>query len=309
MLIFKAKIITLKKYGYINYQGLLYLIFKLIIFNRYLSYCVDGGLLNGQFNLVDILKNYENSDNPSELIVVINFLLHLTPEKGDIEREFYEDNSEKKFTYSLIHDKIKKIYSTPHIFNEKVMKVLIENDFFSNEFKRISNTTNEPPLAYAEFLIHLMSISKSSSLKASICRHIISYQSELKKVKKDNKEKNEDEYMKTVFKTLNKPLIEMYKSSNRTLATLASVALLNICWNSKDLKYLMVFEGVTKVALDYLSTKDESLLRYSLQLVLSLCSVFQNMENFLKLGLMPKLLNLVEGSKIPDTTTSPKVYL
>ena len=71
----------------------------------------------------------------------------------------------------------------------------------------------------------------------------------------------------------------------------------------------MVFEGVSKVALDYLSTRDESLLRYSLQLVLSLCSVFQNIENFLKLGLIGKLMALIDGTRIPETASSPKVEL
>ena len=111
--------------------------------------------------------------------------------------------------------------------------MLIENDFFSTEFKKIYSKSNESPQAYADFLVHLLSVSKSSALKASICRHLISYQAEIKKQEKD---KNEDEYMKIVFKTLCKPLIDMYKSKNKTLATLACVALLNICWNSKDLK-------------------------------------------------------------------------
>ena len=276
--------------------------------SRYLAYCVDGGLLNGQFSLSDILHHYHNfgtnSVNSGNLLKVINFLLHLTTEKKDeIDTEFFQVAEGTKLEVSNILNKMKKINSGNYIYNEKVMKTLIENDFFFNEFKRMSESTNDPPQLYADVLIQLLVNAKSSALKCSICRHLISFQADLK-----NKDKEgEDDYMKTVFKTLNKPLIEMYKSPNRTLATLAAVALLNICWNSKEIKFLIVFDGGGNVALHNLTSRDETLLRYSLQLVMSLCSIYQNIENFIKNGLIEKLLSILGGTKVPETSYSDKV--
>lgn len=272
--------------------------------SRYLAYCVDGGLLNGQFSLVEILYHYNYlSSTSNNLLKVINFLLHLTLESQEIEVEFFQSNEGIKLEISSILNKIKKINSGNYLYNEKVMKTLIENDFLFNEFKRLSEINNESPQSYAEVLIQLLLNSKQSALKCSICRHLISFQAEIK-----NKEsEGEDEYMKAVFKILNKPLIELYKSPNKTLATLACVALLNICWNSKDIKFLIVFEGGGAVALANLNSRDETLLRYSLQLVMSLCSIYQNIENFIKYGLVTKLLSILYGTKVPGTAYSVKV--
>jgi len=208
-----------------------------------------------------------------------------------------------KLDVSTILNKMKKINSGTWLYNEKVMKTLIENDFFFTEFKKLSENNSESPQSYADVLIQLLLNSKSSALKCSICRHLISFQAELKSKEKEI----EDEYMKSVFKILNKPLIELYKSPNKTLATLACVALLNICWNSKEIKFLIVFELGGHVALDNLTSRDETLLRYSLQLVMSLCSIYQNIENFIKHGLITKLLSILSGTKVPGTSYSVKV--
>jgi len=288
----------------LSYQGSDNIKKKLWLYklSRYLAYCVDGGLLNGQFSLVEILHHFNNNNSPN-LLKIINFLLHLTPEKGDIETDFYQSTEGTKLEVVSLLNKIKKINSSSYIYNEKVMKTLIENDFFFNEFKHLCENNNESPQSYAEVLIQLLLNSKSSALKCSICRHLISFQAEVKSKEKEG----EDEFMKSVFKILNKPLIEMYKSSNKTLATLACVALLNICWNSKEIKFLIVFEGGGSVALSNLTSRDETLLRYSLQLVMSLCSIYQNIENFIKNGLITKLLNILYGTKVPGTAYSVKV--
>ena len=270
--------------------------------SRYLAYCVDG-LLNGQFSLVEILFHYNNIKEPTKLLKVINFLLHLTPEKGEIEMEFYQPADGTKLEVSSILNKLKKINSSVYLYNEKVMKTLIENDFLFGEFKKLAEISGDTPQSYADMLIQLLLNSKSSALKCSICRHLISFQAELKTKEKEG----EDEYMKAVFKILNKPLIELYKSPNKTLATLACVALLNICWNSKEIKFLIVFEGGGHVALNHLTSRDETLLRYSLQLVMSLCSIYQNIENFIKNNLIQKLLGILSGTKVLGTAYSVKV--
>ncbi len=72
---------------------------------------------------------------------------------------------------------------------------------------------------------------------------------------------------------------------------------------------MIVFEGANIISLNYLASRDESLLRYSLQLILSLCTIFQNLESFMNLGLVGKLLKILEGTNIPETFYSNKVKI
>jgi hypothetical protein len=92
--------------------------------SRYLAYCIDGGLMVGHFSLVDIIENYTNNQYSNSLLRVIFFLLHLTPEKGEIDTVFV-DKKNINFDFGMIFERIKKMYLGSHLFNEKVMKVEI----------------------------------------------------------------------------------------------------------------------------------------------------------------------------------------
>ena len=94
-------------------------LFKL---SRYLSYCVDGGLLIGRFSIVDIIQNYSGSQHSSSLLRVLFFLLHLTAEKGELDGVFLDGKN--NFDFGVIYERIKKMYLSPHLFNERVMKVI-----------------------------------------------------------------------------------------------------------------------------------------------------------------------------------------
>ena len=73
--------------------------------------------------------------------------------------------------------------------------------------------------------------------------------------------------MMKAFKMMVPSLMSMYKSPNKTLATLSLIAILNLCANNKELKYAVVAEGGIKLTVNYLGTRDGPLLMYNMQLI------------------------------------------
>lgn len=76
--------------------------------------------------------------------------------------------------------------------------------------------------------------SGNIQLVISTCKHIINFHADIKH------QAGLTEQMITAYKPICHRLIEIYSGSNRTLSTLAAIALFNMCTNSREFKYIVM---------------------------------------------------------------------
>lgn len=93
----------------------------------------------------------------------------------------------------------------------------------------------------------------------AICRHIINFQAEIKHTT------GLTEAMITAFKPISVELIRLYRSHNRTIATLACASLFNLCTNSREFKYIILNDDGAVLLVSKLVTKDNFLLHFALK--------------------------------------------
>jgi hypothetical protein len=248
---------------------------------KYFSYCIDGGLLGDNCTL-DLLVKWTKESNAKiaeELTEVIFRLLALNSEKGGMD----EGNFQNKL-FRMINTKETR---ERYVFNEAVMRVLIETGFIDDQLK-----TSEKQGFYNKFLIHILENAQSPNLKFSACCQIIHSQSE-----KKASASGEGNFME--IKNLSRPLLGLYNGDNIDLASAACVALTNLCAKAKDVKIYIMQEGGGKMALEHVEhCKAEDLLMHSLQFISTLITVSQNVAGFLEEGIVAKFLSILEGSGI-----------
>lgn len=71
--------------------------------------------------------------------------------------------------------------------------------------------------------------------------------------------------MITAFKPISVELIRLYRSHNRTIATLACASLFNLCTNSREFKYIILNDDGAALLVSKLVTKDNFLLHFALK--------------------------------------------
>ena len=258
--------------------------------SKYIAYCVDGGLLSGQFTIVDILKilpSLEQDTNTKEIMMkVLDYLLYLTPEKEDHQYERLNVKAQRMVTKG------------GYIYNQKVMRILLEQGYIEREL-----LTQDQPQLFPNFLIHLMRTTTSLHLKSSICRQIIQSQAD---VKKNN---TMTDIIKNAFKQMVSPMTELYKYANKHIAELSAVALVNLASGSasKDTKQVIMQEGGAKIAVVYLECKHEGLLLYTMHLISYLCTITTNIDVFMSYDLLYKIVKLLNGTEVVGTMYNEKI--
>jgi len=132
---------------------------------RYFAFCVDGGLLGSRFTLNDIVQFLAHDQMTNEadrtLSSVVSFMLHLRPKDWKVP---WEDKPLKRALSSA--------NLIDYTFNDRVMQVLLELGYIRRVLEG-GNAKNGKE-DYAKLLTTLLLSDVSSvSLKASICRQIV----------------------------------------------------------------------------------------------------------------------------------------
>jgi len=253
---------------------------------RYFAYCVDGGLLSFYFNLSSLIEAYMSFPDKEKdtLNKIIQFLLHFKPEK-----EPYNDTASLATKiYDMLHP------SERFVYNQRVMVTLLATDYFKKELAFSDKNI------YSKFLMHMLEKTDNPFVKTAICTQIIQDQEE-KKAASSSVDVNFSE-----VKTIIKPLLYLYQGDNIKLATLAAIALSNLCAKSREVKQFVMAEG-GDIILARLEARDEDLLLYSLQLLEYLMTVSQNISLFVAKDAISKVIKILEGSGIVGVWYSDKV--
>jgi len=256
--------------------------------SRYLAYAVDGGILNSQLTLRDILIFIQQNKGSEQ-----NDLLKL---RRIIEYLLYFRMPEADFEHRDLHSVVNKILtSTGYTYNERVMRILIESGYVRTELAA------ENANIYAKFLIDIITRNGLLSLKSAICRQIIAHQAECKATG------NWDDSMKTAYKQIVKPMVGLYQSPIPHIATLAAAALINLCsGNNKEVKQVIYLDGGATAAMQYLESRDEQLLQITLKMLSLLLSsgIFDPKKAE---TLVEKIIEILKGPGIPGTKHSDRV--
>eukprot|EP01016_Furgasonia_blochmanni_P055244 TRINITY_DN9206_c0_g2_i1.p1 TRINITY_DN9206_c0_g2~~TRINITY_DN9206_c0_g2_i1.p1 ORF type:complete len:362 (-),score=88.01 TRINITY_DN9206_c0_g2_i1:247-1332(-) len=182
-------------------------------------------------------------------------------------------------------------------YNENIMLALLEANFIENVL-----LTNDKPSLFPKFLTHLVKWTSSPDIKIGVCRYI--YKA-LGKVKDQG---NLDIY-RTSYKQLSAVLIDLFMMPNAAIASLAAEALKALCEAFKEIKPQLVHEGVDRICFKNLGTRMQTLLKHTLALLDTLLSASQNLEHFLKNGLLDKLKGMLEGMKGEDSVYSDETLI
>ena len=224
---------------------------------KYTAYCVNGGLLNGQFTMKDILKILPNAEQDVNLLdmllKVIDYMLFLTGDNVDHAYRRMNEKAQRLNQQCLTSD-------VNFVYNPVIMYELLEEGYIQKEL-----LSAEQPTLFPKFLINLLRKNINIDLQISICRQIslVIRQALLNNSMTDT--------IKNAYKQLINPLVELYKSKNKLLASMAADSLYWLSKEQNDVKLVIQQEGGSKLAVDYLSVRDTRLLGHSLKLINSIC--------------------------------------
>lgn len=80
------------------------------------------------------------------------------------------------------------------------------------------------------------------------------------------------------------------------LSTLACVALLNMCANSKDFKYMIMKENGLDLFVNQLDSINQNQLHFTLKIIYSMMSIVQNIETLINLKIIEKIQRIMKGN-------------
>jgi len=249
-------------------------------FARFLTYCLDGGLYYGQFTISTVITQIvagqiRDRKDVNQLRQLVSFLLHL--------RKVNEDYQYKDLSIKL---KDMKFQDDPGVqveddyFNEKVMIVMLEEEFIQRELEMSGDFEKmEPLLTY-----FLGSRASSIDLKCAACRYVIGVYAS----KADN----------ISLKFVLPQLMECIRSNSAKLATLASTAIVNMTRSNEQVKReLLTEENFLEILKTQLTTPNQSLL-------INLLRAFNNMttnstyRKFIGEHLLENFVKIVKGTGI-----------
>lgn len=223
---------------------------------KYTAYAMNGGLLNGQFTLKHILNLVPQLGNDINMLdttlKVIDYLLYLTAESAEHQYKRLKEKAQR-MNEEIVHS------NTKYIFNHQIMFVLLEEGYIQKELLSV-----EQPTLFPKFLINLMDSDSTIDLKMSICRQISLV------IKQSIANHSMTDSIKNAYKQIISPLVDLFRTPNKLLASMAADSLYQLSIDANDVKLVITQEGGSKIAVDYLMQKDERLLGHSLKLVQSL---------------------------------------
>jgi len=236
---------------------------------RYFASTLDGGILGADFTLQDItgafLITHISQEKQKE---IIHFLLHIRPR-----------NMELPYVGMTVSQMLQSTNFNDYCFNDKVMQALLELNWVE---KCLANSTGETGMSkeYAKFLaLLLVSKNISTSLKAAICRQIISAQ------------QNSPHYS-----ILIPALMETMVQGNLYLTTYCTVTLVNLSRGQEMVKNMLVSRGIAQICVDQLKTTDDDLVQYTLVLLTNITKSMHHQEVVTRCGVGQVLIELLINS-------------
>jgi len=237
---------------------------------RYFASTLDGGLLGSDFTLQDVTGAFLITHiSQQKQHDIIHFLLHIRPR-----------NMELPFDPQMTISRMLQSTSfNDYTFNDRVMQALLELNWVE---KCLANTTGDSGMSkpYAKFLALLL-VSKfvSTSLKAAICRQIISAQ------------QNQPHYS-----ILIPALMETMVQGNLYLTTYCTVTLVNLSRGQELVKNMLVSRGIAQICVDQLKSTDDDLTQYTLVLLTNITKSMHHREAINRHGVGPVLIDLLINS-------------
>ncbi|KAH7648624.1 hypothetical protein FG379_002094 [Cryptosporidium bovis] len=206
---------------------------------RYLSYCIDGGLLGPKFILEDLISSVGTSNKivDRKIMQVLDYLLHVR------SKDMNEDYVHLKLIDLLKDSRFVKKY----LFVPKVMARFVNTGYCA----RLIPSGQE--ITYVEFLMNLLTIpgknsfGQKSQLKISILQQILHASGDPKK---------RDYYAQMV-----PILVEIFsgkgEGDDNTVLKYAGAVLLNLSHSSGILKDELVNSGISSVLVEKLYKRDD----------------------------------------------------
>lgn len=243
--------------------------------SRYFAYCVDGGILGPAFTMNDLTSPFLITEGSQKKVrEIITFLLHIRLK--DMTKKYTLTNVDQ-----LLHAPDFQAYS----FNDRMMQSLLELGWIAQCLNKEDvggkNTVAIPmTLEYTKFLGELLrGGTASASLKASICRQIISANQK-----------------QLFFSVLIPALMEIMNLASIYLKTYATVTLVNMTGGQERAKNMLMSMDVVPLLGEHLQSKDDDLIRYTLVLLANLTKSVHHRDVMKENGIVEILIDLLTGS-------------
>eukprot|EP00919_Chromeraceae_sp_WS-2016_P035632 GHVR01084523.1.p1 GENE.GHVR01084523.1~~GHVR01084523.1.p1 ORF type:complete len:907 (+),score=227.81 GHVR01084523.1:123-2843(+) len=248
--------------------------------SRYLSYCVDGGVLGTDFTLstlCDAITNNKDSQNEIKLRDELMFLLHIRPldlSKPHVKTPLLQAMSDASFTQT-------------HTFNERVFAVFLEEDVLSKIDNRSASYMGDV------LRVLLLSPNVTGGLKASVCRQALL---EAQKASQRSPSSSEGGIDTTLFLRLIPPLLSIVRQGNSFLSTYALAALINISAASDSLKDQLASSGAAAVCVDQLASKEEDTTYYACVFLVNITRTASQRRLAVDAGVVGAVMDVLEAN-------------
>ncbi|TRY52892.1 ARM repeat containing protein [Cryptosporidium tyzzeri] len=237
---------------------------------RYLSYCVDGGLLGAKFIIEDLVSSVgmANRNVDSKIRQVLDYLLHVR------SKDMSTDYCQLKLVNLLQNPRFVRDYC----FVPSVMARFVNSGYCA----RLIPTGKET--LYIEFLMNLLTLpiknnfGQRSQLRISILQQVLHATGDSKK---------RDYYIQMV------PLLVEIFSGNEldgdnTGSKYAGAALLNLCFSNDILKSELVKAGISSAIVKKLQKRDDlQLTKICLSLVVNISKDPSHRQTLIAEGILP----------------------
>eukprot|EP00747_Dinoflagellata_sp_TGD_P098218 gnl/TRDRNA2_/TRDRNA2_167378_c0_seq2.p1 gnl/TRDRNA2_/TRDRNA2_167378_c0~~gnl/TRDRNA2_/TRDRNA2_167378_c0_seq2.p1 ORF type:complete len:939 (+),score=174.64 gnl/TRDRNA2_/TRDRNA2_167378_c0_seq2:112-2928(+) len=246
--------------------------------SRYLAYCLDGGLIGDRFTLSTVVQSVGKGSYETDkmLKLVVEFLLHLR-ERGDWNRSFA---GARLPLAQLLQDPEE---FAKYTFNERVMRVLLMENYIQNEWRKRSNSSGS---SYEKLLASLLTSEYVGiGLRTLICRQILE-QTNVTSAGPEEKH----------IQVLVPALVNVMQGSNLSLTSCATAALVNLSCGKQSTKTLLMSEGCMKICIRQLKVKDDDLTLYTLYLLVNLTKTPHHRAIVIKEGGLPMLVDILTSS-------------
>lgn len=250
--------------------------------SRYLAYCVDGGIMGERFTLADLVRAVGKGgyETDKKLKGVIEFLLHVVP-RNDWKVSF---GSGRLPLFLILQDPSN---FADYMFNERVMRVLISENYIQAEWARKKTLMGS---SYENLLATmLVSENVGMGLRTLICRQVLE---STNAAAADTKHIYEHHKPKVLVPAL----VKVMQGGNLSLASCATAALVNLSCGTPDTKTLLVQQGAVKICMEQLKAKDEDLTLYTLYLLVNLTKTPHHRAIVVREGGVPLLVDILTSS-------------
>lgn len=246
--------------------------------SRYLAVCVDGGIMGERFTISTLVQAMGRDGGEADKILrsIVEFLLHITP-RDDVSHSW--QGSRISLAQLLQEpDEFGK-----YVFNRNVMRTLLTENYIANEWRKRSRLSVGGN--YERLLaILLVTDAVGLSLRTLICRQIL------------ENTNSKDQIQESDVRYLVPALIKAMQGDNVSLTSCATAALVNLSANRESTKNLLVSEGVLKLCMKQLKSKDDDMTLYTLYLLVNLTKTAHHRAIVSREGGIPLLVDILTSS-------------